>query len=413
MAKVLTDKAVKAAATGAKRREIADGGMPGLYLVVQPTGAKSWAVRYRNSAGVPRKLTLKPAYPALGLADARVKAGEAMRAVSEGGDPAKERKAERAIVDPDRDLIENVVATFLERYTRRHAKASYAAETERLLRNEVLRRWRGRKLAEIKRSDVLELLDDIVDRGAPYTANRTLAAIRRLFNWAVERDLIAVSPCQNVKAPVPETARDRVLDNDELRLVWQAAAAMGWPFGPMVQLLILTGQRRSEVAGMEWTEVDLEKATWAIPGRRTKNGEAHTVPLSSAAMAILKGLPQIGPEARFVLTTNGSRPVSGFSRAKAALDKRILDSGAEVPPWRLHDLRRTVASGMAALGINLPAIEKVLNHTSGSFGGIVGVYQRHSYAEEKRQALEAWGRFVTDLVDDAPVANVVAMRGRA
>jgi integrase len=196
-------------------------------------------------------------------------------------------------------------------------------------------------------------------------------------------------------------SRDRVLSDDELRLVWKAAEGMGWPFGPMVQLLVLTGQRRSEVAGMEWQEVDLEKATWVIPSHRTKNAEAHLVPLSPPAVAILASLPRVGD---YVFTTTGRTPVSGFSRAKAALDGR-----AEIAPWRLHDVRRTVASGMARLGVNLPVIEKVLNHTSGSFAGIVGVYQRHSFADEKRRALEVWGRFVEELVSDEPAGNVVAL----
>ena len=275
--------------------------------------------------------------------------------------------------------------------------------------------WGHRPLGDITRAEIIGRLDDIVDRGAPIVANRTLAALRKVFNWAIQRDLVATNPCDRIKPPAAEEARDRVLTNSELRALWIACGAIGGRFGDLFKLLVLTGQRRDEVAGMRWTEIDLAGKTWTIPRERVKTDKVHEVPLSAPALSVLDVLPRIAGSG-YVFTTTGQTPVSGFSKAKDALDARMLailkedDERAGLPPWRLHDVRRTVASGMARLGINLPTIEKILNHTSGSFGGIVGVYQRHEFSDEKRKALEAWGRFVTDLIEgQAADSNVVAL----
>jgi integrase len=252
---------------------------------------------------------------------------------------------------------------------------------------------------------VHELLDGIVDR-APIVANKSFAALRRMCAWAVERGIVDSSPCAGIRAPAPERSRDRVLSDDELRAAWKASEVLGWPFGPMVQLLILTGQRRDEIAEMRWGEIDLAAEIWILPRERSKNDQAHIVPLSETAVAILSSLTRITGKDGFVFTTNGATAVSGFSRAKRRLDA-LLPEGT--PPWVIHDLRRTAASGMARLGINLPVIEKVLNHVSGSFGGIVGVYQRHGFEAEKRHALDSWARHVEALTSGEPANKVISM----
>jgi integrase len=384
----LTVRSVETIRPSAERREIPDGIMPGLYLIVQPSGAKSWAVRYRHQ-GQPRKHTIG-SFPTVDLKTARLLGGKALRAAAEGRDPGREKMQSRAA---KADSIDRVVEDFLERHVRRSNRPRSAQETERLLRLHVLPRWRGRTVHEITRRDVLDVLDRVVDGGAPIAANRALAAVRKLFNWCVAQDILSASPCAGVKPPTAERSRDRVLSDDELRLVWQAADQVGWPFGPLVQLLALTGQRRDEVGRMQWSEIDIEKRLWALPAGRVKNNQLHQAPLSDAALDVLKGAPQIAGSP-FVFTTNGIAPSSAYSKNKRRLDA-LLPS--DLPAWRLHDLRRTAASGMARLGINLPVIEKVLNHASGSFAGIVGVYQRHSFADEKRQALERWGAFVADM----------------
>jgi integrase len=389
MRRGLTVRAVEAIRAAADRREIADGYLPGLYLVVQPSGAKSWAVRYRHK-GNTRKFTLGT-YPAIDVKTARELGSKALRMVAEGRDPGQERAQARA---SQPDSIEATATQFIERHCQRVNRPKTARETERLLRRNVLPRWRGRNIDTITRRDVLDVLDRVVDAGAPIEANRVLAATRKMFAWAVARDIIAASPCAGLKPPSPERSRDRILNDVELRLVWLAADQIGWPFGPLVQMLVLTGQRRDEVGRMGWSEVDTEKRLWTLPRERVKTNQPHEVPLSTLAINILNSAPRID-DSNFVFCTTCTAPASGFSKAKRRLDALLP---ADMPPWRLHDLRRTAASGMARLGINLPVIEKVLNHASGSFGGIVGVYQRHSFADEKRQAIEVWARHVNDLV---------------
>jgi integrase len=434
MTKALTAKRIETVHATSSRQEIPDGLLVGLYLVVQPSGARSFAVRYRY-AGQPRKLTLG-AFPAINLETARTLGAKALRAAAEGRDPAREKQsakgdAKRQAAEEirgKRDLFENVAREFIERHAMKQNRETTWRETARILGlrpspddpaelveigGDVMSAWRGRKIQDISKRDVIALLDGVHDRGSPIMANRVLSAVRKLFNWCVARDVIQVSPCTLVTPPAPERSRDRVLSDDELRMVWNAAEGDGWPFGPLVKLLALTGQRLAEVGGMRWNEVDLENKLWTLPAERVKNGERHEVPLSDAAISILAALPRIKTTKGFVFTTRRDATVSSFSRAKDRLDaavKASLTKGAKPPePWVFHDLRRTMASGMARLGIQLPVIEKVLNHTSGTFRGIVGVYQRHSFAEEKRTALATWASHVETVVSGKTPANVIQL----
>jgi integrase len=370
----LTIKDVENKRPASERREIPDDYMRGLYLIVQPSGAKSWAVRYRHG-GKSAKHTIGP-YPVFGLKQARDAAAGVLRVVAEGRSP-KQRQA-------------GTVAEDVEQFLVRHGK-NYRPkplyEATRRLQLFVVDEWGTRKLESITRADVRAMLDGIE---APVAANRVHSIVRKFFNWAVENDLIANSPVAGVRAPNPETSRDRVLTDDELKAVWRAAEGIGHPFGAILQLLILTGQRRGEVAGMRWDELDLERGKLALPKERTKNKRFHEVPLSSQAIAIIKALPRIGDQ--YAFTLNGSAPYNGFKV------KERFDVAVNIAPWTVHDLRRTAASGMARLGVSLVVIEKILNHVSGSLAGIVGVYQRHEFAEEKRAALQQWADYVERLV---------------
>jgi integrase len=267
--------------------------------------------------------------------------------------------------------------------------------------------WKGRSLPEIGKADIHLVLDKIVARGAPVGANRAFAQLRKMCRWAVSRGIIERSPCDGIDPPSAEKSRDLVLDSDELRLVWLAAGDIGFPFGPIVKLLILTGQRRSEVGGMEWSELDLDRAAWTIPASRSKNKRQHVLPLSPQAVEIIKHLPRFSGS-KFVFSPGKTAP-SGFSRAKTRLDRHIEKmNGGPISPWILHDIRRSVASGLAALGINLPVIEKLLNHVSGSFAGIVGVYQRHNFADEMRAAIDRWGRHIDKLANGGPASQILS-----
>jgi integrase len=416
---MLTDLSIRKQPLPEKRRELPDGKIAGLYLVLQPSGAKSWALRYR-AAGRPAKLTLGP-YPALDLATARRRAQEALGEVASGKNPAADKKAAREAqkaASSTSDRVEAVVNSFLERYVKRNVGASWARETERLLRVEVIPEIGGKRIGEVTRTDIHKLLDEMVDRGSPINANRLLAVLRRMFNWCVERGLVERSPCEKLKAPAAEQARDRILSEDEIRAAWQAFESLGWPFGRIAQLLLLTGARRDEIAAARWSEIDLEAKTWTIAKERSKNGIAHEIPLSDAAIRIIKELPRIGSKGDgFVFTTTMRAPVSGWSRAKSHVDKAILEvlqadsESAEAPAhWTLHDLRRTAASQMAGIGIAPHVVEAVLNHRSGTIKGVAAVYNRYNYAPEKRQALDAWARRLDAIVCGSEGAsNVVEL----
>jgi integrase len=343
-------------------------------------------------------------------------------------DPAALRTASRAVARAEReagfDRVERVVALFVERHAK--AKTKDWRETERMLVNEVVGRWQGRRLSHITRAHVHEMLDEIVDSGRPIRTNRVFAQFRKMCRWALGRGIIDRNPCEGMTAPSPETKRDRVLDDAEIRLVWSAFDAIGWPFGAIGKVLLLTGARRDEVAGMRWDEIDLADKKWTLPASRAKNKRTHEIPLSDAAVGIIERLPRIEGKAGFVVSTTNMTPVSGFSRAKAAIDKAVLeimrdeaeacgDDPREVKApahWTIHDLRRTVATNLQKLGVRLEVTEAVLNHVSGSRAGIVGVYQRHEYAEEKRAALEAWARRLEAIVTGADASNIVELAAR-
>jgi integrase len=381
-----------------RRLEIPDGALPGFYLIVQPSGVKSWAVRYRVD-GKPKKFTLGP-YPRLSLGDAREQARTALRLASEGRDPAAMRTAAEREAEASTKLrFGAVVAEFIERYAKPRNRTW--PETERLLTKADLASWQDRDIRSITRQEILAVLDAMVERGAPIQTNRLVAALRRFFGWVVERGLLDASPMASLKPPSAEAHRDRVLSDDELRAIWLAAQEIGYPFGRAVQLMILTGQRRSEVLEAEWREFDLERGLWSIPRERAKNDSGHVVPLAPEAVALIRSLPTIGASPKLLFTTNGTTPFSGVSKAVerlSALACRHLNSGIKPAPWRLHDLRRTFATGCARLGVPLHVVEKSLNHTSGTFGGIVAVYQRHDFLDERRRAMHTWTSYVCGLV---------------
>lgn len=411
---VLTLKSVEAVKPDpAKRREVPDGALPGLYLVVQPSGGKSWAVRYRAD-GKPKKLTLGP-YPRVPLTEAREAARTALRAVAEGRDPAGEKQAAKAEPSATETMrFGAVAADYVERYAKPRNRSWRETESFLTRTLDATDRWQDRDVRTIGRKDVLNALDAVVGRGATIHANRLFAALRRFFAWTVERGILEASPMAGLKPPSPEVSRDRVLTDGELVAVWRAAEQIGYPFGPVAQLLILTGQRRSEVLEAEWREFDLDAATWTIPRTRAKNDRAHVVPLAPHAVEILRRLPRVGKRPRLLFTTTGETAFSGVSKATERLQgiaAALLPDGEEGAPWRLHDLRRTFASGCGRLKIPVHVVEKALNHTSGTHAGIVGIYQRHEYEEDRREAMERWAVHLDRLLTGS--AKIVRLERRA
>ena len=310
----------------------------------------------------------------------------------------------------------------------------YLDGTKANFENHVLPRWRDRDLASITRRDVIALLDAVAAKeapdgaraapkakrpaGGPVAANRVLAAVRAMFSWALRRGLVEVNHCTSVERPGEETSRDRTLTAEEIRELWPLFVGAGIPFGGLFRMLLLTAQRRSEVAGMRWDDLDLAAKSWTLSADATKAGRGHVVPLSQPALDLLATIPRMSVTANgttkpsaYVFTSDGAAPVSGFSRAKDAIDAKVAkaraDAGADPAlGWTLHDLRRTAATEMGRLGTPEFLIGKVLNHSS---KGVTGqVYNRYEYLAEKRHALEQWGAYLERLVSSS--ANVVALR---
>jgi integrase len=367
---------------------------------------QNWTFSYRIG-GKSRRMKLGEA-PGVVPADARKAASILAGQVACGRCPSTERKAsrQREVADaaPIRDGVEKTVRAYLKHHHARVRESTYR-ESARVMAKEILPSWRGRRLSEVTRQDIRTLIDKIAARPAPISANRALATVKTFFAFAVEQDLISISPAAAIKPPAPEVARERCLDDSELAAVWRASQELG-EYGSICRLLILTGARRSEVANMTWQELDLPGKVWTLPAARAKNGRQHTIPLSEQAIAVLASI------AATFGRPNVFEPQS-FSRCRGVLNAIVRDR--TMPPWTLHDLRRTAASGMAALGTAPHVVESVLNHRSGVIRGVAAVYNRYSYSTEKRTALDLWGSHVVaiSLHTAAPVEPSAASLSEA
>jgi integrase len=454
----LTDVAVRNLRARTARREVRDGGADGLYLVIQPrSGRKSWAMRFRRPDGTPAKLTLGPVDLSarkpkdddelrtgmpLTLAEARVLASEMNRRRKGDRDVVAEHFADkqrrRYEAKHRRDNAFSAKAReFIEEHARR--KTRRWRETARMLglsfplsggepteiTGGLAARWRGKSVGEIDGHDIHAVVREAQKHSIPGIKARTGAvsdargralfrALSKFFSYSGRRG--PNNPCASEECPKAPVARDRELTENEIRWLWSATENIGQPFGPLVRLLLLTGARREEIARMTWNELSNDGATLVIPASRTKNRRPHLLDLPRAAQEILGNIKHIAGKPAYVFTTNGKTPVSGFSKIKTRLDHAILAAAKDerrkevmVPPWRLHDLRRTAATGMAAIGVQPHVIEAVLNHVSGHRAGVAGIYNRFDYRNEKREALEHWATRVLAVVAGP---KVVQLHGR-
>jgi integrase len=393
-----------------------DRHLPGFGVRITATGAKSWVAMYRvNGRTVMETIASIAKLPRVD--DARQAARESMAKAATGDHPVREKRVQAV------RSAANTCKAAIDRYLAecdRDLKPKTAGEWRRIFEHDVLPRWGERPLAEIGKGDVLELVNDKAGSrerkrkgcpgGAAVQAGKMLTRLRTFFGWAVANNLALADPTVGVRRPAKEAQRDRVLTDDEIRVFWAATGELGYPFGPLFRLLLLTAQRESEVAGMRWSEFDRVDGptVWTIPGGRAKNNKPHIVHLSPLAVEVIAALPRIAGQ-DLLFSGTGKTPVSGFSGAKERLDNRMLagirDIGraaADLPPWTLHDLRRTATTGMARLGIAPHVADKVLNHTAGTIRGVAAVYNRFEYLGERKAALEAWGRFVESLVRPVP-----------
>ncbi|MGZ2412268.1 integrase [Sphingomonas sp. F9_3S_D5_B_2] len=385
---MLTDAKVAAIKpTAAGQEEHRDTKVTGLRLRVGTSGKKTWIVRARAGQKVINKKLGN--YPAMGLSAARKAAGGLLEALARDG-------STEAV-----DRTFGAVATHWIEHVAKPKNDSWKLQ-QRRLEMHVLPHWRERKIADLRRADVRDLIEAIEGDVLP---NRVLTLVKTIFRYALSRDWIDASPVEGIAKPNAETERDRVLNMEEAAAIWKAAGLLGFPFGPYLRVLGLTAQRRTEVASMRWSDVDLDAGTWTIPAKETKSDRAHLVPLSGPALAIIKDLPQLG---RFVFTHDGETHVGGFAKAKSRLDTFIAAAGAKVAPWTLHDLRRTAATHMVRLGVSEDVVGRVLNHAPK--GVTAKVYALHTYAPEKRSALDRWAAELMRAVEGKQSATVVSLR---
>jgi integrase len=437
---VLTVAGIRRYRPRSERREIRDTQAPGLHLIIQPTGTMSWALRFRRPSGRPAKMTLGPyadaetaEAPVLGAPLSLLQAREFANTI------ARQRKLGHDVIEETKAQLSRERATATERAANTFAAAvrEFFVEYKTAKWKQRPRRWRGdarllglqwpsgsdpaitepevvpgsladiwsnRPVAAIDAHDVHVVVEE-ASQQSDGRGRKLHAALSVLFSWLTRRRRVAVNPAAGVYHPGPPPSRDRILSDGEIKSFWLASDRAPTPFGAALKVLLLTGCRLNEVAAMRHEEVN-DHGVWIIPAARTKNHRVHLLPLPPLAVDIITSLPRI--EGGLVFTTTGRAPISGWSKVKRSVDAAM----GSVPDWRIHDLRRTTASGMQRLGVRTEVIERTLNHISGSYRGVAGTYQRDPLSEEVREALLRWAAHLERLVAGKP-AKVVALRGPA
>jgi integrase len=383
-----------------------DPRLKGFGLRITPRGAQSFVFQYRVDGGPARRKTIGPVGSPWTPATARKEAERLLVQVYQGIDPVEaKREAKRK-----KETLN--FRTYSERFVELYLKPNWRGtwgSAQCTINNVFIPRWGNRPVHEITRADIVKVLDEYSDR--PARRKEIHSLLRKFFNWALDRQDIDVSPLAGMKAPKAVPSRRRVLSDEEIVALWRATENSGWPWGPFVRMLILTMQRRQEVAEMDWSEIDLDARRWTLPADRAKNDQEHVIPLTSLALAELQLL---GPKRKgLVFTTTGTTPVSGFFKGRSALHKDMIlylkakqiEEGGnpgeiDVPNWRLHDIRRTGATHLQSLRVPVEVTESVLNHISGTRAGVAGIYNRYKYDDEKRNALDAWDAKLQALLSD-------------
>lgn len=424
--KRLTDIAIgnlKPAPAG-KRYAVPDPECPGLKVRVTDRGSMSFILWRRYGGAKNPAARLIGVVGTMKLAEAREKARGWLEDIKKGNDPREEQRKKTEAETERKNATFKVV---LEDYFARHVRGQRKEhDVKREMRRELLGRWGRKPVTEITRNDVTRLIESIVDRDAPYQAHNVLGHVKTFFNWAIERGIygLDVSPADRIKPTRligPKTPRQRALNDAELRAFWRAADGMGYPYGNMFQMLALTGQRKSEVSRATWGEFNLADKVWTVPPERFKSNSAHQVPLTSDVQALLDRLPRWAGGEFLFSTSGGRKAVNNFSHAKAALDQRVLRTlramarqrgerpgNMQLPPFVLHDLRRTVRTRLSSLRVSDAVAEMVIGHGR---RGLQRVYDQHRYLDEMREALTAWETKLRTIVNPPPPSdNVVPLR---
>ncbi|MDG4885337.1 site-specific integrase [Mesorhizobium sp. WSM4884] len=380
------------------RQEIPDSTQSGLYLVMQPSGALSWAVRtkiegkaakvtigrYDETGSVERGAIIVSATQALNVTQARALAEKVVADARRGNDPRQQKIDKTSVSAWFDDFIKTARTTG---FKGRPVKASTADEYDRIITTNIKPHWKH--VTDIRTVDYRDV-EKLLAKLTPGARRNAFAVLSAFFRWKPVARAMGRNIVELAEAPAKPQSRDRVLSHEEIKTVWKAAEKCGYPFGPMVQLLLLTGQRRDEIAELKWSEISDDMDAITLEATRTKNSRPHIVPLAPLAMMIIEALPKMhdadGNPSEYVFTTTAATPFSGFSNGKKALDKHCGEPA--LPEWHLHDLRRTCATELAKLGIKQEVTEAILNHKTGKVSGVAAIYNRYDYQDEKRDALE-------------------------
>lgn len=389
----LTDRQVKNLKPKKDRYEVWEGN--GFGIRVFPTGKKSWVFMYRFE-GKARRITFG-SYPQMSVAEAHAAYGKALtdleKGIDAGANLVGDNKENRSA-----PTVEELAKEYLEKWAKPR-KRSWK-EDARMLSKDVIPFLGNKKAKNITKRDVLFLLDRVSERGAAIAANRTLAVIRRMFNFAVERDIITITPCYGVKAPTKENRRDRLLSEEEIKIFWHRleTSNMFESSKLALKLQLVTAQRKGEIMGAEWDEFDLVNGWWTIPAKKSKNGNNHLVPLSELAIELLQKLKTLSNGSKWLLPS----PRGDKHIVPTAIDRALrnnIKKFKDVKPFTPHDLRRTAASHMTALGVSRLVVSKLLNHVENS---VTAIYDRHSYDKEKRAAVDVWAKNLEEIIYKNP-----------
>jgi integrase len=403
----ITKSAIDNLHAGERDKLLWDEKLSGFGVKVTPKGKKVFVFQYRlgGRGAKVRRYTIGQ-FGAFTAEKGRQEAERLSRLVAQGIDPQSDK------VDRQRAAVELAFSGYVDRFEKDCLEVKWkasAGEARSMLDRYAVPVLKQKPLPDINRRDIQAVLDPLNDM--PASASKMFAILRRMFNFAVARGDLDSSPLDGMEPPPVPDARDRVLEDLELALIWKASGDLGDPFGPWVRLLILTGARREEVAGLSWKELRQDQKLWKLPAERAKNDRAYDIPLSDSAVEAIDGLAKgkRWPKRGLLFSTTGKTSVSGYSRAKTRLDKLIakLNDKEPLDHWVWHDLRRTLATGMQRLGVRFEVTEAILNHVGGSRSGVAGIYQRHDWRPEKARALQAWSAHISGLVTSADKSNVV------
>jgi integrase len=391
----LTDaflRSLKPPATG--QVEYWDALTPGFGVRVSYGGRKAFQALTRIDAKLQR-FTLG-SYPKLGLAEARDQAERIIKDAAKGISP-KDREAEERT--KSQAARRNTFASVAEEFMADHAKNLRTKdEMQRMINVDLLPVWGDKPIASITRADAKALIREKA-RKAPIAANRLLSLVSKIFTWALDEEIIQASPAVRLKRPGEEQERERSLTDDEIKVLWTVFTAMGYPFGHGLKFLLVTGQRRGEVGGMKWSEIDGDG--WKLPGALAKSKQGHRVPLSTLALEILERCPNLGDYV--FMSGRGLEPLEGWDGAKRRADSFLAEP---IEPWRIHDLRRTMATQMRSLGVDRLVVSKLLNHAE---SGITKTYDRYAADPEKAAAMERWSDRLKEIISGVKSERVVLL----